>query len=84
MDRYLLSNIPPIVNLQGIAAQTVETRVDEAIQRMQVAVSNSYDNLSVFSIFWKLGDTGSAEDSSLFTQTISKLHTGMTIIYFLA
>ena len=55
----------------------METRIDEAIQRMQIAVSDSYDNVSVFSIYWKSDDTG-AEDSSLFIQTTSKLHSVQT------
>jgi len=78
IDRYLLSNLPPIVDLQRMDAQTVETRIDEAIQRMQSAVSDSYDNISVFSIYWTSDDTGGAEDSSLFIQTISKLHNVQT------
>jgi hypothetical protein len=78
IDRYLLSNLPPIVDLQRMSAQTVETRIDEAMQRMQIAVSDFYDNVSVFSIYWKSDDTGSAEDSSLFIQTISKLHNVQT------
>ena len=40
---------------------------------MQIAVSDSYDNLSVFSIYWKSDDTGGGEDSSLFIDTLSKL-----------
>jgi hypothetical protein len=62
MNRYLPSNIPHIVDLQTATAQTVETRIDEAIQRMRIAVSDSYDNFSVFSIYWKSDDTGGAEE----------------------
>lgn len=54
-------------------AQTVETRIDE-----EIAVSDSYDNVSVFSIYWKSDDTGGAEDSSLFIQTMSKLRSVQT------
>jgi len=78
MDRCLLSNVPHIVDLQGMTAQIIETRIDEAIQRMQIAVSDSYDNVSVFSIYWKSDDTGGAEDSSLFIQTLSKLQNVQT------
>jgi hypothetical protein len=83
MDRYLLkSNVPhvQVVNLQRSTAQTVEARIDEATQRMQlrVAVLDSYDIISVLSIYWKSGDTGSAEDSSLFIETVSKLHNVQT------
>jgi hypothetical protein len=78
IDRYLLSNLPPIVDPQGVSAQTVETRIDEAMQRMQIAVSNSCDNVSVFPIYWKSDDTGGAEDSSFFIRTISKLHNVQT------
>ena len=49
------------------------SRIDEAIQRMQIVVLDSYDNVSVFSIYWKSVDNGGAEDSSLFIQTFSKL-----------
>jgi len=73
MDRYLLSNVSPVVGLQRAAAQTVQTRIDEAIQRMQIAVSDSYDDISVFSIYWKSDDTGSREDSTQFIDTVSKL-----------
>jgi hypothetical protein len=61
------------LNLQRTTAQTVETRIDEVMQRMQIAVSDSYDDVSVFSIYWKSDDTGGAEDSSLFIHTLSKL-----------
>ena len=73
MDRYLLSNVPRIVNLQRMTAQTIETRIDEAIQQMQIVVSDAYDNISVLSIYWQSDDTGGAEDSSLFIQTLSML-----------
>ena len=63
MDRYLLSSDPHITDFFS---------TDEAIQRMQIAVSDSYDSLSVFSIYWKSDDTG-GEDSSLFIDTLSKL-----------
>jgi len=78
INRYSPSNLPHIVDLQRINAQTVETGIAEAIQQMQIGVSDSYDNISVFSIYWKSDDTGGAEDSSLFIQTISKLHNVQT------
>jgi hypothetical protein len=53
--------------------QTVETRVNEAIQQMQIAVSDSYNDISVFSIYWKSDDTGGREDSFLFINTVLKL-----------
>ena len=40
---------------------------------MQIAVLDSYDNVSVLSIYWKSDDNGGAEDNSLFIQTLSKL-----------
>jgi hypothetical protein len=73
MDHYLLSNVPHIAALQRTTAQTVEARAGEAIQRMQIAVSDSYDIVFVFSIYWKSDDTGGGEDSSLFIDTLSKL-----------
>jgi len=60
-----------------MTAQTTETRIGEAIQRSQTTASDSYDNVSVFSIYWKSDDT-SAEDSSLFIQTLSKLQNVQT------
>ena len=41
----MVSNVPHIVDLQRASAQTVETGIDEAIQRMHIAVSDSYDNV---------------------------------------
>lgn len=44
MDRYLLSNVPHIASLQRTTAQTAEARIerlDEPMQRMQIAVSAS-------------------------------------------
>jgi hypothetical protein len=76
MERYLLSSVPHIVDLQTATAQTVETRIDKAIQRLHIAVSDS--NVSVFSIYWKSDDTGGAEDSSLFIHTLSKLQNVQT------
>ena len=73
MDRYLLADVPRIVALQKTSAQTVETRIDEAKQRMQIAVSDSYEDVSVFSIYWKSDDTGGGDDSQLFIDTVSNL-----------
>jgi hypothetical protein len=73
MDRYLFSHVPHIVDLQRSTAQTVKTRIDEAIQRMRIGVSDSYDIISVLSTYWESDDTGGAEDSSLFIETVSKL-----------
>jgi hypothetical protein len=78
MDHYLRSNLPPLVGLQRMSAQTIKTRIDDAILRMQTAVSDSYDNVFVFSMYWKSDDTGGAEDSSLFIETISKLRNVQT------
>ncbi|KAF8348537.1 hypothetical protein F5887DRAFT_950526 [Amanita rubescens] len=71
MDRY--NKIPRNDYLQRTTAQTVETRIDEAMQRLQIAVLDSYDDVSVFSIYWESDDTGGREDSSLFIHTVSKL-----------
>ncbi|KAF8224179.1 hypothetical protein L208DRAFT_1312872 [Tricholoma matsutake] len=73
MDCYLHSNVHCIVDLQRTTAQTIETRIDEAIQQMQIMVLDSYDDVSIFSIYWKSDDTGGREDSSLFIHTVSKL-----------
>jgi hypothetical protein len=78
VDRCLLSNVPHIADLQTATAQTVETRINEAIQRMHIAVLDSYDNVSVFSTYWKSDNTGGVEDSSLFIQTLSKLQNVQT------
>ena len=73
LDRYLLSSIPAVVNLQKTEAKTVEDRIHTAIARMQMAASDSYDQISAVSTYWALDDTGSQEDSALFLKTISKL-----------
>ena len=68
---------PPVpqtqpVKLERVTAQTIETRIGEAIRRLQNAVSDSYDNICVFSVYWQSDDTGAA-DSSLFIHTHSQL-----------
>jgi hypothetical protein len=62
-----------MVALQKTTAQTVETRFGEAIERMQIAASDSYDDVSVLSIYWESDDTGGRDDSSLFIHTVSNL-----------
>ena len=62
-----------VVHLQRTTAQTFETMIDEAMRRMEIAVSDSYDEIFVFSIYWKSDDTGGGEDSTEFINTISKL-----------
>lgn len=71
---HLLSGVSHIVGLPKETAQTFKTGIDEAIKQMPVPESDSqsYDNVSVFSIYWKSDNTGK-EDSSLFIQTTSKL-----------
>ena len=68
---------PPVpqtqpVKLERVTAQTIETRTGEAIRRLQIAVSDSYDNICVFSVYWQSDDTGAA-DSSLFIHALSQL-----------
>lgn len=49
--------------------------IQDAIQRLGVATSNNvYDKISVFSTYWGSDDTGADKDSSLFIETIQKLH----------
>lgn len=49
MDRYLLSDA---LRLQKVTARTIESMIDEAIQRMQIVTSDSYNDIFVFSIYW--------------------------------
>jgi len=75
MDSYLLPNVPRIVKLQKTKAQSVESKLEEAIQRMEIVAAGSYDNIMVLSLYWKSDDTGhgGAADSDLFIQTLSQL-----------
>ena len=53
----------------------METEIQDAIQRLGVATSNNaYDKITVFSTYWGSDDTGADRDSSLFIETIQKLH----------
>ena len=53
----------------------METEIQDAIQRLGVATSNNaYDKITVFSTYWGSDDTGADKDSSLFIETIRKLH----------
>ena len=62
------------VDLERVTAQTIETKIGEAIARLQNAVSDSYDNICVFSIYWESDDTqAGAADSSLSIHTLSQL-----------
>ena len=79
MDSYLLSNVPrSIVKLQRTKAQSVKAKLEEAIQRIQIAAASSYDNIIVLSLYWKSDDTGGAADSDLFIQTLSQLQNVQT------
>ena len=74
----LLPGVPRIVELQRMKAQGVEAKLEEAIQRMQIAAADSYNNITVVSIYWKSDDTGGAADSDLFIQTLSQLQNVQT------
>jgi len=45
---------------------------------MHITVSDSYDTVSVFSVYWESDNTDGADDSSLFIQTLSKLQNVQT------
>ena len=79
MDQYLLSRVPPIVqDLQKTDTNSVQTRIEEAIQRMRLTTSDDYNSISVFSVYWESDETGGKDDSSLFIDTLSKLRNVQT------
>lgn len=73
MDRFLLANVPRIIELQKTNAQTIEANFNEAITRTQMTSRDSYDRIIVLSMYWESDDTGGAEDSNLFIDTLSQL-----------
>ena len=58
-----------------MSAASVETKVNAAIQRIQTATTDFYENILVFSTYWESDDTGGMQDSDLFIRTLSQLHT---------
>lgn len=75
LDRYLMTSVPVVRNLQINRSQHVRERVEDAISRFDLASLDCYNSISTLSTYWQSDDTGSAEDSSLFLETISKLKT---------
>ena len=73
IGRYYPSSARGNVPLRRVPAQIVETGIEDAIQRLGVATSNVYDNISIFSAYWGSDDSGGDKDSSLFIETIQKL-----------
>jgi hypothetical protein len=78
MDRFLLANVPRIVELQKTNVETIQANFDEAIERTQLTSRDSYDHITVLSMYWESDDTGSAEDSNLFIETLSQLENVQT------
>lgn len=72
-SRWYPSSAPGNDPLRRVQTQIVETEIKDAIQRLGVATSNVYDNISVLSTHWGSDDTGGEKDSSLFIETIQKL-----------
>ena len=61
--------------MRRVSTQIGETEIQDAIQRLGVATSNNaYDNITVFSTYWGSDNSGGDKDSSLFIETIKKLH----------
>ena len=53
----------------------MNAEIQDAIQGLGVATSNNaYDKITVFSTYWGSDDSGADQDSSLFIETIQKLH----------
>ena len=73
IGRYYPSSARGNVPLRRVPAQIVETGIEDAIQRLGVATSNVYDNISIFSAYWGSDDSGGDKDSSLFIETTQKL-----------
>ena len=76
MERYLRSSIPSI-NLPSMDVVTVKTKVDEAIIRLQIAVTDTYDSIGALSSYWAADDSGSQSDSDLFLEALSVLCDGI-------
>jgi hypothetical protein len=61
--------------LGRVPTQIVETGMKDTIHRVGVATFNNvYEKISIFSTYWGSDDTGADKDSSLFIETIQKLH----------
>jgi len=73
MDSYLFSNIHSAIAAQKMTVGSVETRVDAALQRIQIATADSYDHIAICSLHWGSDDTGGAKDSALFIKTLETL-----------
>lgn len=70
LDRYLLEGM---ADLQETEAKTVQEKVGKAIQRMETAALDCYDNIFVLSIHWQSDKTGGDADCALFVGTLAKL-----------
>jgi hypothetical protein len=70
MDAFLFSNLPSALAVQKMSAGSIETKVDLAIQRIQAAITDSYDHVLVFSTYWESDNTGGKDDSNLFIKTV--------------
>jgi len=73
MDAYLFSNFTRAVQAQIGSVESVKTKIDNAVNRIQTAAADSYDSISVYSINWAEDDTGGMQDCELFIETVSKL-----------
>lgn len=73
MDAYLFSNFNRAVQAQIASAESVMTKINNAVIRIQTATADSYDSISVYSINWAEDDTGGMQDCELFIKTVSKL-----------
>jgi len=80
LDRYLLSNIPPVISLERLQSGTVKERIEAAIQRIQISSKDHYDSISALSTYWATDDTGSKEDAVHFLETISQLEVEGTTV----
>jgi hypothetical protein len=75
LDRYLFYDVPHTVNLQRRTEQSTDSKINDAIHRMQSGLTDSYDSISILSLIWKNDNTGAGKDSELFIKTMSKLRT---------
>ena len=46
--------------------ESLKTKNDIAFQRIQTSITDSYEDISIFSVYWESDNTGSREYSDLF------------------
>jgi len=70
MECYLRSSVPSLITVN---ASSMVEQVNQAVSRLQVAATDSYDSITILSMYWASDNTGSKKDSELFLNTLSNL-----------